>query len=328
MKKLDVKTIVVAVASVLLVSAPFLLPQYLVSLALITIFYAVLGEAWNLIGGFAGQLSLGNTVFLGIGAYTSMLLFLDIGLSPIVGMFVGVALSVGAAIGFGIVTIRLKGNFFAMATLGLTEVMLLVVQNLPSITRGEAGLAISPGNNPLDLEFAGYDGYYYLMLILLAATIIATILVLRSTHGFNLRAIGSDEILAESIGINTTREKVFAFVLSAIFTSIAGSFYVQYLRFITPETLFAPTLSLQIVLMPVIGGLGTLLGPIVGAAVFIPVQNFTVSYLGSTVGSLDLVVYAIILIIVVLFAPKGLVSLAARLGKFLMQKKEVQARVK
>lgn len=310
------------VASTLLILAPLGLPQYLVSLALITVFYAILSSAWNLVGGYAGQLSLGNTVFLGIGAYFSMLLFLSQRTSPLIGMLGGALLSGGVAIGFGLLTIRLRGNFFAMATLGLTEVTLLLVDNLQSITGGPAGIAITPGNpsSPLleqlvNLQFNSYDGYYYLMLGLLALTMAVLILLLRSTHGYNLKAIGNDEILAESLGINTTREKVIAFVVSAVITSVAGSLYVFYIRFITPDTLFAPTLAIQIVLMPVIGGMGTLLGPIVGAAIFLPVQNFTISYIGPSAGSLDLVVYALILIVVVLFAPNGIVSLIERLGK-------------
>ena len=313
--QLNAKIIAIFVASLLLIVAPFRLPNYITSLILITLFYALLGEAWNIVGGFAGQLSLGNTVFLGIGAYVAMLLFLDYRTPTILGMLIGAAISAGVAVGFGILTIRLRGNFFAMATLGLTEVTLLLVVNLPNITGGPAGLAILPANDPINLQFLSIYGYYYLILGLLALTLGVTIVLLRSTHGHNLVAIGNDEVLAESIGINTTREKVLAFVISAVITSLAGSIYVFYESFITPDTLFAPTLALQIVLMPVIGGMGTLLGPIVGAAVFIPVQNLTISYVGTSAGSLDLVVYAVILIVVVLFAPNGLVSLGRALEK-------------
>jgi branched-chain amino acid transport system permease protein len=315
-----VRLSLILVASILLLIAPAFLRQYLVSLVFITLFYAVLGEAWNLIGGFAGQLSLGNTVFLGIGAYFSMLLYLRTGMSPIIGMLLGAGVSAAIAVGFGMLTIRLRGNYFSMATLGLTEVTLLIAQAWVSVTGGQAGIAVIPKNSPMDLMFTNYDGYYYIMLGLLALTIGVTVLLLRSTHGYHLRAIGNDETLAESLGINTTREKVLAFVISAVLTSAAGSVYVFYVRFITPAALFEPQLSLQIVLMPVIGGLGTLLGPLVGAAVFIPVQNFTITYLGPATGSLDLVGYAVILIVVVLFAPNGLVALAARLWRALTGK--------
>ncbi|MDG6999455.1 MAG: branched-chain amino acid ABC transporter permease [Nitrososphaerota archaeon] len=313
--KFDSRIVTAIVAFVLLILAPLGLPQYIVSLILITVFYAILSSAWNIVGGFAGQLSLGNTVFLGMGAYISMLMFLDYKIPTLLGVFAAAFLSALVAIGFGILTIRLKGNFFAMATLGLTVVSLLVVDNLPAITGGPAGIAIFPANDPLNLQFPTIFGYYYLMIALLALTIATTVILLRSTHGHRLIATGNDESLAESIGIDTTREKVLAFVLSAVLTSVSGSIYVFYEKFITPDTLFATTLALQIVLMPVIGGMGTLLGPIVGAAIFIPVQNFTISYLGRAFGSLDLVVYAIILIIVVLFAPNGLVALGSKLAK-------------
>ncbi|MHB1909315.1 MAG: branched-chain amino acid ABC transporter permease [Nitrososphaerales archaeon] len=317
------RTTVIIVASAIVLIAPLGIPKYLVSLAFITVFYAVLSSAWNLVGGYAGQLSLGNTVFLGIGAYFPMLFFIWYKTPPLLGMIGGGALSALVAVGFGLLTIRLRGNFFAMATLGLSEVALLLADNLPNITGGPAGIAILPGNpsEPLleqisNLQFPyPYFGYYYVMLLLLGLSLAGIIFLLRTTHGYYLKAIGNDETLAESLGINTTGEKVLAFVVSAVITSFAGSIYIFYIRFITPDTLFAPTLALQIVLMPVIGGMGTIIGPIIGAGVFIPIQNFAISYLGPSAGSLDLVVYAIILIVVVLFAPSGLVSLG-KLAKY------------
>ncbi|MCL5069228.1 MAG: branched-chain amino acid ABC transporter permease [Thaumarchaeota archaeon] len=309
-----------------LLVAPFFLPSYLIRLLILTLFFATIAEAWNLIGGYGNLLSLGNAAFIGIGAYTSTLLYLNNHVSPFLGMFVGAALSALTAIGFGLVTIRLKGIYFAMGTLGFTEVLLLIFLNLGTVTGGAVGLPISPNGESLFYEFNSNIPYYFIILALCSVTVLVTYRMLHTTWGYYVRAIGNDEILAQSIGINPTREKIMAFVVSAILTSFAGTFYAQYITFIDPNSVFSVNLSIQLVLIAVIGGISTIFGPIIGAFVFVPVEQYTISYIGQTAGSLDLVVYGAILIVVVLFAPRGLISGFAKTWNAMLRKVSVQAK--
>lgn len=235
-------------------------------------FYGTLAAAWNLVGGFAGQISLGHTAFFGIGAYTSTLLYLNSGLSPWLGMLVGAVLSVLVAVGIGIPCFRLKSHFFALATIAFAEVLRLVASYWRGLTKGGVGLLIPFKPAIENFMFRSKLPYAYIALGMMLLMILVSYIIRNSRFGFYLVSLREDQDAAESLGVKTTRCKLIALIISVFFTSISGTFYAQYLLFIDPFTVFSLPFSIELALFTIIGGLGTVIGPIVGAFVLTPLD--------------------------------------------------------
>ena len=281
--------------------------------------YALLAQAWNLLGGYCGQISLGNAVFFGVGAYTSSVLVAWAGLSPWLGMVAGMALAVLVSQLIGFPCFRLRGHYFAIATIAIAEIVQTVVINWEALggARGIA-LPIRP-ETAWNLQFHRAKWpYYYIALGLLGLVFGLTALVERSRLGYYLRAIREDPDAAQSLGIPLARYKLMAIALSAAGTALGGSFYAQYVLFIDPESVFPLSLSILICLVAVLGGVGTLWGPFLGAVVLIPLSEATrvlladLASLGGAGKALDLMIYGALIVLVAVFQPAGIAGLFHR----------------
>ena len=251
-----------AAAVAVLLALPAVLTSYAVTVFIFIFFYAYLGQAWNVLGGYAGQLSAGHAAFVGVGAYATTLLSMHWGLSPWIGMLVGAALAgaLGAIIGGLGFRFGLRGFYFVLLTVAFAEVCRIVTLNTDAMG-GALGLYITFTGNPWHLQFQDNRAYYYvaLVLMLLATGVVA--LVERSRLGAYLLAIREDEDAAEALGVDTFRCKLAAIVLSAFLTGLGGAFYANYLFSLQPNAVFGIPLSVEIIIRPVVGGAGTLLGP-------------------------------------------------------------------
>jgi branched-chain amino acid transport system permease protein len=266
--------------------------QFLINLFMM----AILAESWNLIGGFTGYASFGNAAFFGIGAYTTGVLLTRTGFPFAVALPAGGILAMLFGVAVGMPVLRLKGQYFAIATLGIGETMREVVYNI-EITGAGTGLVMPILRTPLT--------FFYLMLAILAAATLVNWWVSESRFGYGLIAIREDEDAAASMGINTPLYKTIAFALSAAFAGLAGGVYAYWITFIDPDAVFKMTTTIQMIIMAVFGGSGTVLGPLLGAVVLSSVSELLATHLAT----LAELFYGLIIILVVLFMPKGLFDL-------------------
>lgn len=277
--------------------------------------YGMLAQAWNLLGGYCGQISLGNAVFFGIGAYTSSILLMRFDLSPWVGMLAGVLVAVGVSQVIGYPCFRLRGHYFAIATIAIGEIVQTIMINWDALG-GARGLWLPIRPSSLaNFQFTAKAPYYYIALAMLIASVATTRLVERARMGYYFRAIREDPDAAASLGIPVTRYKLLAIALSAAFTALGGTLYAQYILFIDPESVFPLSLSLLICLVAVLGGVGSLWGPLLGAAVLIPLSEFSRVWFGGTGKAVDLMIYGGLILLVAVFQPEGLMGALRRLGR-------------
>ncbi|HET6522667.1 MAG TPA: ATP-binding cassette domain-containing protein [Geminicoccaceae bacterium] len=289
-----------------------------------TLFFAYCATAWNVIGGFAGQYSIGHAAFLGIGAYTSTLLYLNLGLSPWLGMIAGglAAAAVSALIGYP--CFRLRGAFFTLSTIAFAEMLRVWGELTETVLgieiNGASGLTIPPvGTDLAAFQFRDKASYAYVMYALLLAALLIAWLIKRSRLGYYLAAIRDDEDAVRSLGINTARVKLAALLISAFLTAVAGTFYAQMILFIVPTRIVSLEMSVQMVVMAVLGGLGTVFGPLLGALLLVPVAEITRGLLGgSAAQGVHFIVYGAILMAAIRFIPNGIESWARRGGRALV----------
>ncbi len=283
------------------------LGSYGVTVFVFIFFYAFLGQAWNVIGGYAGQLSAGHAAFVGVGAYTSAMLSLHAGLTPWIGMFVGggVAAMLGLIVGYLGFRFELRGFYFVLLTVAFAEVCRILALNIESIG-GAVGLYITFTGNPRQFQFQDPRAYYYIALGLMLAGTAAVALIERLRFGVYLGAIREDETASEALGVDTFKVKLVAMVVSSFLTGIGGTFYAFYLFSLSPNTVFGIPLSVEIVLRPIVGGAGTVFGPILGSFILSPLAELSRHYFarGGWAGG-HLVIYGVLLIVVVLFLPEG-----------------------
>jgi branched-chain amino acid transport system permease protein len=276
--------------------------------------FAMLATAWNILAGYCGQISLGHAVFFGTGAYTSSMLVTRADLTPWAGMLAGAVIAVALSQAIGYPVFRLRGHYFAIATIAVGEIVHVLVVNWDWVgaARG-VYLPIKRPDSLWNLQFHQSKAfYYYIALGLLLLALGATRLLERSRSGFYFRAVREDQDAAASLGVHVAAQKRRAIALSAALTALGGSFYAQYVLFIDPESVFALSLSILICLVAVLGGVGTLWGPLLGAAVLVPLSEVTRIWLGGTGKALDLVIYGALIVLVAVFQPAGLVGLARR----------------
>ncbi|HYB73467.1 MAG TPA: branched-chain amino acid ABC transporter permease [Candidatus Sulfotelmatobacter sp.] len=297
-----------------LIVLPFLLPNpFYVHIVVMMAVFAVLGGAWNLIGGYAGQLSLGHAAFFGTGAYVSTLLVNATGISPWITLWLGGAAALLLSLPVGAICFRLQGPYFAIATIGLGEVLRLLVLHFREVTNGAQGLTVPfKGEAPWQLQFESKFPYYYIALAMAAAVVLVTRRMERARLGHYLVAIGQNQDAAEAIGIDSVRAKGQALALSAFVTGVAGVFYAQYTYVVHPDSVFGLGMSIQIALVAIVGGVGTVLGPILGAAIMESfVQSTQIAFAGQYPG-LELIVYGGLLMAVILWQPRGVIPWLAR----------------
>jgi branched-chain amino acid transport system permease protein len=271
--------------------------------------FAFIGVAWNLMGGYAKQLSLGHAAYFGLGAYTSTILQIDFNVSPWIGMVAGGGVAALASLPIGWLCFRLRGPYFAIATIATAQVFMLLFLKFRDFAWGAEGTTIpNLGNAPLMMQFEGKAAYYYIALGLLAIGLAITYRIERSWMGYYLVAIGEDEDAAEAIGVNAPRIKRDIYMISAFLTALAGTFYVQYIYFIDPATAFSFNVSVEAALVSIVGGIGTLWGPVIGTILLETSSALLQSWLGSSLGGVQLTVYSLILMAVILWRPTGLLG--------------------
>ncbi len=290
----------------------------------LTLFAAVLGQGWNVLGGYGGQYSFGHALFFGTGAYLQALMQYDHGWSPWAALWVAMAGAVAVGAFFGFLSFRygLRGSYFALITLAFAEAFHVLASSLVSITEGGRGVQLTLNQDPeraiasFQFNFAGdflkTYGYYYTILIILLLAFGATAWMARSRFGAQLVAVRENEDAAEALGISAFRVKMGAMCLSAAITAAAGIYYTQKFLFVDPAIAYGPGKSVEALVAPIIGGLGTVLGPLVGALFTHSLGELTQEFMKlvwEPRPGVDLILFGIVLILVLAFLPKGLVGL-------------------
>jgi branched-chain amino acid transport system permease protein len=305
------------------IAAAFLLPLlldprgYWIRVLTFTLLFAAMAQAWNIVGGLANQTSLGHAAFFGIGAYTSTVLLLRFGISPWLGMLAGGAFGGLAALVIAIPTMRLQGHYFALATLAFGEVMRVIANVWTSLTGGPGGLSV-PFVPP---SFAAYSfkllrPHAYIALVALAVVTLIFETIRRRAMGYRLRAIKQNAAAAEVIGVDTTRVKLQAAVISGALMAMLGTLYAQIAVFFDPDTVFGiASISIRVALIAIIGGVGTAAGPILGAFFIIPLEELMNDLLSSRAAGLSQLVFGLILIGVILWRPRGFITVIDSLRK-------------
>jgi branched-chain amino acid transport system permease protein len=277
---------------------PLFLSQYWLHVMIISLFYVMMASSWNLIAGFTGQVSFAHAAFSGVGAYTSGMLTVYLGLPPWLGILIGMGVAALLGFGVGYLCIRMGGIYLSLTTLGFSEILRIIITNEDQWTRGTMGLQV-PG------FFVEYSktSYYYLFLIVTILLLIVIYKIIHSEMGLTFRAVLNDEVAASSSGINTVRVRVLAFAISSAMAGLAGGFYGHYLMLITPDV---PSLGQMflVLAMAVIGGMGSFAGPIVGSFVLEILSEYIRVY-----GEYHVLLFGLIALAMARFAPEGVVGI-------------------
>ena len=294
------------------IAFPFVFPSsFMVNFGVLALFYAFIGQSWNISGGFAGQLSFGHVAFFGVGAYAATIVQLRFGLSPWLGL--PVAALAGALVGGVIAGLSfragLKGSYFALITLAFAEV-LRIVSNSIGITGGGLGMLIPLKVGSENFQFAERSGFYFLILVMAAASVALAEWLQRSRFGAQLAAIRENEDSARALGINVFAEKVKVMLLSGTIGGMGGCFFAQYFLYIDPLIAFGADKSVEMLLVSMIGGAGTVYGPLVGAVLLALVSDVTRSL--TQIQGLSLVLYGALLVVIIAYLPNGLIDLFTR----------------
>jgi branched-chain amino acid transport system permease protein len=299
--------VAIVLAYPLVFSSPF--EQRLGALVLL---YAIMASSWNIVGGYAGQVSVGHVVFFGCGAYAAMGAYAHFGLPPVVGIPGGIVLAVAIAAIVGVPTLRLSGHYFSMATIAVAELIRLVVTNIDYLGAAVGLSGPTVPRNIFDLSFISALPYYYLFLAVLVLTLLITWWMANSRMGFYLRAIRDSERAARSLGAPASRIKLYAFMLSAGLTSVAGALYALMFGFVDPDSGLGLLISVKILIIAALGGAGLLFGPLVGAVILVPLEEISNSLLGGKGAGLTFVVYGAIIVLIARFQPGGILTLINR----------------
>jgi branched-chain amino acid transport system permease protein len=298
-----------AIAAVPVVSTDRLWLDVLVQVLI----FATFATAWNMAAGGAGLFSFGHSALFAIGAYGAAVPYARLGLSPYLGAAAAALLAMLAALVIGIMSLRLRGHYFALATLAFGQVFFVLVTNLTGLTGGSEGLTLPFHPGAANLTFTSIAPYVYIALALYLATA-ATAVVLRGRRvGYQMLAVREDQSAARSLGIPALRVKLFAIAVSGLFAALAGSLYAFYTLFITPQNTASLDVATQPVVMAVIGGMFAALGPLVGAALILSLNQMIISVVGAEVSGLSGAIYGALLIVVILTMPDGLLGMAGRL---------------
>lgn len=286
---------------------PFFLPPYFIHVLVMILFYAYLGTSWNILGGYAGQFSFGHAAFFGIGAYASTLAFVNWGISPWLGMIFGglLGMLLGLLIGSLCFHYGLRGPYFALATLAFSELLRLISLNLDLTGKAMGILIPLKGNAPFSFQHESKIFYYFVILLMFIGVLWITRCIDKGKFGDYFTAIREDEDSAEAIGVDTFAYKLLAILISGFLTALGGTFYAQYFLYIDPAITFGVGNSIEIFLRPIVGGMGTVYGPLIGASVLGPLGEVTRGLLGGYQG-VHLMIYGAILVSVIIFLPNGI----------------------
>lgn len=302
-----------AVVFAALAAAPFVIgSDFWLNLVIMTLYAALLGQAWNILGGYGGQFSFGHAAYFGTGAYTVAVLQISLGINPWIGMAAGglAAAAVAAFIGFSTFRYGLRGSYFALVTLAFAEV-LRILANSVEFTGAGVGLLIPLERGAANVQFASRVGYFWLIWAMALAAFLTVWWIGNSRFGAQLTAVRDNEDAARALGVDAFRIKMGAIMLSGLYAGLAGVFYAQYFLYLDPTIAYGPAISVESLLVPIIGGMGTLFGPLLGAAALHALSEFTREIIGDLPG-ISLVLYGALLVVMVLFMPRGLAGLAVR----------------
>lgn len=305
---------ILAVAAIGAVLPLLVRSDFWLNFAIMVMFFSVLGQAWNVLGGYGGQFSFGHAAFFGTGAYATAVLQVQFGLNPWLGFAIAgtAGALMGGIIGFLSFRYGLRGSYFALVTLAFAEV-LRILANAAAFTGGGVGTLIPLKQAAANFQFAGKAGFYYVIFALVLVGLLLAWWIENSRFGARLMAIRENEDAARALGVNAFAIKLRAIVLSGGLAGLAGAFYAQYFLYLDPRIAYGPGISVEALLVPIIGGMGTVFGPLLGAIVLHLVGEIAREAMGQAVG-LNLALYGMVLIGMVLFMPNGLAGLAQRLG--------------
>ena len=317
MKNLSPKQMTVGLTVLfLLLIFPMVVTQIFPLQIMILVFmYAMLGVAWNIMGGYAGMFSFGQAAFFGIGAYTSSFLLMTFHVNPWIGLIAGgvVAALVAAAIGYP--CSNLRGHYFAIASIAFAEIVRVHFNNWTLMNAAE-GMSL-PMLDESFINFMFHTSkvpYYYVMLAFLILALVVCYFVATSKMGYYFRAIKESHDVAEVLGVNVVRYRLIAIMISAFLSAMAGTFYAQYVLYIDPESVMLLAISVQIVLLSMLGGAGSVMGPVIGAAVLIPIAEVTRVWLGHRGTGVDMLIYGFLITIISVYQPQGVWGLLSRIG--------------
>ena len=291
---------------------PLVLPPYALDMAILTIFYIGLTAAWNIVT-FSGRLSLGHAAYFGLGAYTATLLFVRAGIPPVIGALAALGVALLGGLIMVLVMVRLRGPFFTLATIAFAQVLHLATVHWRSLTGGSVGLHIPFRPGWQNLTFTDREPYYYIALGLAALSVWVGHRLYHSSTGYFLRAAASDEEACQALGVNIAKAQAVALLSSAALTGLLGVFYAFFIYVVEPTTFYSMDLfSLQPALNGIIGGVGTVWGPVLGALLMVPLGEYSRTFLGAMKQGLHFFVYGLVLLIIVRVLPGGLISIVNR----------------
>lgn len=300
----------IGLLAILLIFPAIVSQQFTINSFCLVFLYAYWASSWNILGGYTGQMSLGHACFVGLGAYTTAVLFSHFNCSPWIGLLVAGLVAGLASLVIGIPCFKLKGSYFTLSTVALCHVFRIVFNTNDTIfglkTGAAQGMKLSWRGGLAAMQFLDKRSYYYIILGMLLVVMLVSYLIKRSKLGYYLAAIRTNQDAAASLGVNVMGMKLVAMFISAFFTAMGGGLYAMFLQYIDPNSVFAYDLSVKIMVLAVVGGSGTLWGPIVGASLLVPIQQILNSRLGANLAGLALAVYGVVLMLVIYFMPRGL----------------------
>jgi branched-chain amino acid transport system permease protein len=318
MKKFTLKQILVTgIALLLLLLFPLVITQtHLIHVMILVFMFGMLGVAWNIMGGYAGMFSFGQAAFFGIGAYTSSYLLVTFQVNPWIGLIAGGLVAALVAVAIGYPCSNLRGHYFAIATIAFAEIVRIHFNNWKLVNAAE-GITIPMMDESL-ANFMFHSSklpYYYIMLAFLLLALVICYFVANSKMGYYFRAIKESHDVAEVLGVNVVWYRLIAIMISAFLSAMAGTFYAQYILYIDPESVMLLAISVQIVLISMLGGAGTIIGPVIGAAILIPIAEMTRIWLGHKGTGVDMLIYGFLITLISVYQPQGIWGLFARIGK-------------
>ena len=314
------KALFLAALFAVLMLLPLVLGNYVLGIFVMIYFWAYVGQSWNVLTGYTGHISLGHALYLGIGAYATTFLAQHYGLTPWVGMFIAGALAavIGLFVGFLGFRFGMRGVYFVILTIAFAEITRLVVSHIEALG-SFTGIFLDFKPSLRNFQFRGNVPYYYISFGFMLASLVAVRFIERSKLGRFMVAIREDEEAAQALGVNTFRYNMLAIAISAFMTALAGAFYANYIFYLHPNTMFGMATSIDLILRPIVGGLGTIFGPILGSFILTPLSEISRAYFAKGgLEGLHLILYGILAILVVLFMPKGIIVYVDRgLGRLL-----------
>ncbi|KQZ98149.1 MAG: branched-chain amino acid ABC transporter permease [Achromobacter sp.] len=296
----------------------------LLTFVMMSLYAALLSQAWNILGGYGGQLSFGHALFFGVGAYAQALGQLNLGLNPWLVLPMAIALGALVGVAVGGLTFRygLKGSYFALVTLAFAEVFRILALSA-SFTGGGVGLMVPLQEGVANMQFGSRRGYIYLLLAFVLLALLVTAWLRHSRFGAYLQAVRDNEDAARAIGVNPLRVKLGGIALSAAFMSVAGAFYVQVFQYIDPGIAFGSAVSVEALVGAIVGGMGTLWGPLLGAVTLHALADLTRNLFGELPG-ISMVIYGVVLILIVMFMPRGITGGGQSLGRLFKMKERAR----